>query len=239
MNHAEDRRDLAAALRWTARENLHEGIANHYSLAVSEDGAQFLLNPYGKHWSKMCASDLLKLDANAEPSDIGGTVDPTAWAIHGAIHKAVPHARCIMHSHSKYAAALSSLKNPVMPPIDQNTMRFFNRYTIDAEFNGMGLGDEAERLATLLGDQSILLMGNHGVLVAAENTALAFDTLFYFERAAQTYITALQTGEALNIVSDAVAEKTARQWEAYEEYAGKHLSAIREVLDTEEPDYRL
>ena len=37
----EARRDLAAIFRWTAREGMHEGIANHFSYAVSDDGQMF------------------------------------------------------------------------------------------------------------------------------------------------------------------------------------------------------
>lgn len=44
------RTDLAAAFRWTARMNLHESIANHFSVTVSDDGRQFLLNPVGRHF---------------------------------------------------------------------------------------------------------------------------------------------------------------------------------------------
>ncbi len=237
MNYLEERRDLAAAFRWTARLNMNEGIANHYSLAVSPDGATFLMNPFGRHWSKMRASDLVELDANVEPDDLGGDIDPTAWAIHGAMHRKVPHARCIMHLHSKYATALAVLKDPSLPPIDQNAMRFFNRVANDDGFDGMGLGDEAERLARVLGNRSIMMMGQHGILVAGPTVAQCFDDIYYFEKSAETYMTALATGKELNVASDAVAEKTARQWEEYPGAAEKHLSAIREVLDEDEPQY--
>lgn len=237
MEHIEQRRDLAAALRYTARLGLHESIANHYSLAISDDGQRFLMNPYGVHWSMMRASDLLELDAGAEVKT-GEDVDPTAFAIHGALHRNVPHARCIMHLHSKYATALACLKDPVMPPIDQNTMRFYNRVAIDDGFDGMGLGKEAERLGTRLGNHAVMLMGQHGVLVAGPSVAQCFDDIYYFERAAETYITALSSGRPLNIASDAVAEKTARQWAEYPGFAVKHLSAIRAILDAQEPEYR-
>ncbi len=45
--HGEARRDLACAFRWAARLGYNEGIANHFSLAVSDDGGGFLVNPYG------------------------------------------------------------------------------------------------------------------------------------------------------------------------------------------------
>ncbi|MEM8974805.1 MAG: class II aldolase/adducin family protein [Pseudomonadota bacterium] len=237
MEHLEERRDMAAAFRWTARLDMNEGVANHYSLAVSHDGTKFLMNPFGRHWSKMRASDLVELDANVEPDDVGGEIDPTAWAIHGAMHRKVAHARCIMHLHSKYATALAVLKDPTLPPIDQNSMRFYNRVANDDGFDGMGLGDEAERLARVLGNRSIMMMGQHGILVAGPSVAQCFDDIYYFEKSAETYMTALATGKELNIASDAVAEKTARQWEDYPGAADKHLSAIREVLDEDEPQY--
>ena len=238
METAEARRDLAAAFRYTARLGMNESIANHYSLAVSDDGRRFLMNPYGRHWSKMRASDLLELDGSDPDMDEREDVDPTAWAIHGALHRAVPHARCVMHLHPKYTTALCCLKDPVLPPIDQNSMRFYNRVAIDDGYDGMGLGDEAERLARVLGNRSIMIMGKHGVLVVGPNVARCFDDIYYFERAAETYLTALMTGKELNIASDAVAEKTAQQWEDYPGFADKHFAAIRSILDEEEPEYR-
>jgi len=231
------RRDLAAIFRWTARESMHEGIANHFSCAVSDDGQQFLMNPYGVHFSKMKASDLLLLDARKTPEDYGDRVDPTAWWIHGAMHRNNPQARCVVHLHSHYATALSALKDPTLPPVDQTTCRFFNRVALDTGFDGMGLDNEAERLSTLLGNKRMVMMGNHGFMTVAETPALAFDLAYFFERGCRTYMTALSTGAPLAILSDDVAEKTARQWEDYDKYVGKHLAAIHEILTEEEPEY--
>ena len=234
----QQRIDLAAAFRWTARLNMHEGIANHFSLAVSDDGSRFLLNPYGRHFSKMRASDLLLIDANDPAMGARDDIDPTAWCIHGAMHRNNPGARCIMHVHSKYATALASLKDSSMPPIDQNTMRFYNRIAIDDGFDGMGMGEEAERLSTVLGNKRLVIMGNHGVMVVGNTVAEVFDELFYFERAAETLITALSTGRELRIASHEVAEKTAQQFENYPDFAERHLAALKDILDSDEPDYR-
>ncbi|MDH3759396.1 MAG: class II aldolase and adducin N-terminal domain-containing protein [Gammaproteobacteria bacterium] len=235
----EDRINLAAAFRMTARLGMDEAVGNHFSYAVEEDGSRFLVNPFGRHFSNMRASDLLLLDANGDSAQ---KADPTAWAIHGAMHRNAPQARCVMHVHSKYATVLASLADSTLPPIDQNTMRYFDRVAVDDGFDGMGLGDEAERLTTTLGDKRILIMGNHGVMAVGNSIARAFDELFYFERACQTYITALTTQKPLRVASDEVAEKTARQWEEYMDKVGfcdAHLREIREILDREEPDYKL
>jgi ribulose-5-phosphate 4-epimerase/fuculose-1-phosphate aldolase len=241
--HHEERADLAAAFRMAARLGLHEGVANHFSYAVSDDGRRFLMNPFGRHFASIRASELLLLDADDDDTmERPERPDPTAWAIHGAMHRNLPQARCVLHVHSKYATALASVEADGLPPIDQNTMRFFNRVALDNGFGGMGLGDEAERLTTTLGDNRVLLMGNHGVMVVGENVARAFDELYYFERACETYVTALATGLPLRIASDEVAETTAGQWEDYIQRVGiadAHLRELRKILDHEEPDYRL
>jgi ribulose-5-phosphate 4-epimerase/fuculose-1-phosphate aldolase len=118
-------------------------------------------------------------------------------------------------------------------------MRFYNRVTVDDGFDGMGLGEEAERLSSVIGENPIVVMGNHGVSALSKNIALAFEELYYFERACQNYITALMTGLPLRIASDRVAKKTAEQWQSMEQgLADAHLREIREILDREEPEYK-
>lgn len=234
------RQDLAASFRWFARLGMHESVANHFSLAVEPTGRFFLINPRGRHFSRMRASDLLLLDTeDASTLDGPNAPDPTAWYIHSRVHANCPQARCIMHLHPRYATALASLKDSRMPPIDQNTMRFFGRLSIDEGFGGMGLSDdEGDRLASLLGDNNVLLMGNHGVLVAAGTVAAALDEMYYFERACETLMIAYASGKPLRVVSDNVATVTQQQWAEYGQLAIDHLAEVRAILDDEEPQYR-
>jgi ribulose-5-phosphate 4-epimerase/fuculose-1-phosphate aldolase len=236
----DQRADLAAAFRYFARLGMHESVANHFSLAVDPAGRQFLMNPRGRHFARVRASDLLLLDADDRSAlSRPGAPDPTAWHIHSRIHRRLPAARCLIHLHPRHATALAALADSRMPPIDQNTMRFFGRLVIDEGFTGMGLSDdEGDRLAGQLAGGSVLLMGNHGVLVAAPTVALALDEMYYFERACETLMLARATGAPLRIVSDAVAERTARQWADYGQLAIDHLAEVRAILDAEEPDYR-
>jgi len=143
-----------------------------------------------------------------------------------------------MHVHSKYATVLASLKDSSMLPIDQNTMRFYNRVAVDDGFDGMGLDGEAERLASGLGNKHTLIMGNHGLMVIGDSVARVFDEMYYFERAAETLITAYSTGRELRVASDEVAEKTARQFEEYPDFSERHFAALKNILEEEEPDYR-
>ena len=63
LTHWQERCDMAAAFRWTARLNMHEAVANHFSLAVNDSGTRFLINPNGRHFSRITASSLVEIDA--------------------------------------------------------------------------------------------------------------------------------------------------------------------------------
>lgn len=240
MSHWQERTDLAATFRWTARLNMHEAVANHFSLATNADGSQFLINPNQVHFSRIRASELLALDAN-DPDVLNrpDAPDPTAWGLHGSIHRRCPHARCVMHAHPIFSTVLASLADSTMPPIDQNTATFYNRVVIDEQFGGLAFEAEGERCAALLSDpaRKVMLMGNHGVLVIGSSVADTFNRLYYFERAAETYIRALQTGQPLRLIAPDIAEKTAQELEDYPGQAEAHLVAMRAILEHENADY--
>jgi len=240
ITHWAERVDLAAAFRWAERLNWHEAVANHFSLAVSENGTRFLVNPNKRHFSRIRASDLLELDANDPATlDRPGAPDATAWGLHGAVHRHCPHARCALHVHSSFATVLACLEDPRLPPLEQNACMFYGRQAVDTNYGGLALEDEGERCAELLADSrtSVLIMGNHGVMVIGETVAQAFDRLYYFERAAETYIRALQTGRPLRILSDEIAAKTAAELNDFPSAGEDHLRELREILDAEGSDY--
>ncbi len=239
LEHYQQRCELACAFRWAVRHDLHEAAANHFSLAVSEDGSQFLINPNGTHFSRVKASNLLLCDAN-DPDTMKrpDAPDPSAWGLHGSLHRNLPHARCILHVHSTYATVLASLENSLMQPIDQNTARFFNRVVVDEDFGGMAFQREGERVCGLMQDKRIMVMGNHGLMVIAPTVAQAYDDIYYFERAARNYVLALMTQQPMKVLSDEIAEKTACQWENYPNAALYHFRELMAILDDTEPDYK-
>lgn len=232
------RAQLACAFRWTARLDMHEATANHFSVATCADGERFLINPEGRHFAEIRASDLIEVDSHADKQPMG--IDPTAWAIHGAMHRQSRDVGCILHTHAPYATALSCLESPMLPPVDQNAMRFFERVVVDEGFAGMGLGEEAERLGRLAGQAPILLLGNHGVVAIGAGVAEAFDNLYYFERACRSYLIARASGLPLRPVSDAVARTTAEQWDDYARQGApeQHFAALMRLLDAEDRGYR-
>ena len=232
-SEAQLREDLAAAFRLAAKFGWHESVGNHFSAAVSEDGLHFLLNRRWQHFATIRPGDLLLLDA-ADPEVMNGpdAPDASAWTIHGTIHRLCPSARVVLHCHPIHATALAMLADPELKPLDNNTARFYKRVAYDRSFGGIvDAAEEGVRLARALGDYRTMLMGNHGLLCAGKTVAHAFEDMYFFERAAQTQLLAYASGQELAVLSDAMAEKTARGWEPYRGMADAHFAYLKSTLE--------
>ncbi|MDH0747046.1 class II aldolase and adducin N-terminal domain-containing protein [Pseudomonas sp. GD03842] len=228
--------DLAATFRIVAHLGMHEAVANHFSAAVSADGKQFLINPKWKHFSRIRASDLLLLNADDSACAAHPEVDATAWSIHGQIHQRLPHARAVLHLHPVYTTAVACLAKPEVLPVDQNTARYFNRVAVDEMYGGMADTEaEGARLAGLLDGKRRLLMGNHGVMVIAPDIGEAFDDIWTLERACQILVTAWSTGQPLRVLSDEVAEKTAKGWEKITDFSRRHFEEMKQLMIDVDP----
>ena len=234
------RQDLAAAFRICHRFGWSESVGNHFSAAVSADGRRFLLNPRWQHFATVRASDLLLLDADDEAVMQGDAApDPSAWAVHGTLHRELPAARVILHCHSPYATALACLADPTLLPLDNNTARFFGRIGYDLAFGGISdNSSEGERLARVLRDRSVLVMGNHGITITGPTVADAFEDLYFFEKAAQTQMLAYASGRPLAVLSEAVARNTAEGWIPYRGMAERHFAYLKSTLDETDRSWR-
>ena len=226
------REDLSAAFRITAQMGWHESVGNHFSAAVSADGKTFLLNRKWQHFASIRSQDLLLLDADdVSVMNRPDAPDASAWTIHGTLHRQCPAARVIIHCHPPHATALATLADPRMAPLDNNTARYFGRLAIDDSFGG--IADEAEegqRIAGALGNHKTLLMRNHGLTCVGDTVAEAFEDMYFFEKAAQTLLLAYASGQPLNVLSDEIAEKTARGWDDYKGMAFAHFAHLKSQL---------
>ena len=80
-------------------------------------------------------------------------------------------------------------------------------------------------------------MGNHGIMVFGDSVSDTFNRLYYFERACETYIRALQTGKKLSVITYDIAEKTASELDGYYDKNYRHLEELKFILDEEGSNY--
>lgn len=234
----EARIDLAAALRWAARLGLSEGICNHFSLAVPGRDGYFLINPQGLHWSEVTPGDLVVVDAEGRKVAGGHSVEPTAFFIHGAIHRGRRNPNCVMHTHMPFATTLTVVHGGRVEWVSQNALKFYGRIAYDDDYNGLVLDEEeGARLCAGLADADVLFLANHGVIVCGPTVAATFDDLYYLERACMLQVLAMGTGKPLRNVPDNIAQLTCRQMTGESQQATLHLRALKRMLDREEPDW--
>jgi ribulose-5-phosphate 4-epimerase/fuculose-1-phosphate aldolase len=235
--------DLAACHRLAARFQYNEGIDNHLTALVPGHADRFLLAPFGLHWSEVRASDFLVLDFHGRLVSGHGPVEDTALFIHLPVHRLATHACCALHTHMPHATALAMLENPRLEMASQAAIGFYEDIAYEADYNGLAFdAAEGERLARALGDKSVLMMRNHGVLVVGASVAQAFERLYFLERACQAQVLALSTGRSLRIVPETIVRATRQQFRTGTTVGGQdrtelHFAALKRVLDRNEPDY--
>jgi ribulose-5-phosphate 4-epimerase/fuculose-1-phosphate aldolase len=236
---ADARDDLTAALRWASKLGYGEGVCNHFSMEIPGEPGRFLINPQGLHWSEVTSADLVVVDAHGRHISGRHAVEPTAFFIHGSIHRGKPTARCVLHTHMPYATALTVVQRGRLEWASQNSLKFYGRTAYDDDYNGLAL-DEAEgnRMCAQLGDADVIFLANHGIIVTGPTMAAAFDDLYYLERACMLQVLAMSTGEPLRTVEDSIAAETARQMAQESGQAHLHFAAIKRMLDRDEPGWR-
>lgn len=234
--------DLAACHRLAARFGFNEGIDNHLTMLVPGHPDHFYLAPFGLMWSEVRASDLMELDFSGAVVGGRGLIEETALYIHLAVHRQLPHACCVFHTHMPYATAMGALEDPTLSMSTQSALGFHDDIAY-VDYNGLAFDhSEGERLAHALGKRSVLMMRNHGALVVGGSAAEAFERLYFLERACQSQVLALSTGRALHVLPEEVVRATAAQFKSGEKVGGEsrselHFRALKRVLDRHEADY--
>src|SRR5471032_3619205 len=242
------REELAACYRLVAHFRMTDLIFTHISVRLPGPEHHFLINPYGLMFEEITASNLVKIDLDGravEPSPY--PVNPAGFVIHSAIHGAREDARCVLHTHTRSGCAAAALKCGLLP-VNQISMEFYGRVAYH-DYEGVALDlSEQQRLVQDLGDKSVLMLRNHGLLTVGETVSQAFLRMYYLEKACEIQIAA-QAGGTLRFPADEVCRRTERQFnEPGKDVAEGELSdpdanrmawaALLRRLDRVSPGYR-
>jgi ribulose-5-phosphate 4-epimerase/fuculose-1-phosphate aldolase len=235
--------DLAAAHRLAYMHGFSEGIFNHLTYVVPDHSDRYYQIPFGMHWSEVTASCFMEVGIDDGLVKSGeGDVERSCYCIHAPIHKALPQAKAVFHTHMPFASALTRLEDPRIKEIGQTEVGMSGQIAYDDEYTGPAFDPaEGERLARVIGNKTILFMANHGIATVGETIAAAYDRLYYLERVAQVQIYAMWTGQRLKQLPDPVVEKTRQSFAGGSMYkpgpAQRHFDALKRILDRKEPDY--
>ena len=236
----EARVQLAAAFRVANKLGWNEGIANHFSMVVPGTTDRFLLNPRELHFSEIKASNLLVVDEHGNRLSGDGQVRAVAFYLHGRLHRALPHAKCILHAHPPYATAISCVKGGRLGSAHGIGMMLGSAVGYDDDMNGPIDDDEAARLIRLVGtEKKIVFHAMHGLSTLGETVAEAFDLFYFTERMAMYTVLARQMGQPLHELPPAALARNPDRDPGLEPSAPiVHFNAMMRLLDRDEPDYK-
>jgi len=238
---AEARVHLAAAHRLAVLHELEEGIDNHFTMTVPGRDGQYLILPYGRHWSEARASELIVFDEQGRVLEGNGTLELSAQCIHAPIHR-ITGARVVMHTHQTWAMALNMLEDNRLVPASQTAAFFDGQIAYDDDYTGLAATlDEGERLARAMGVRPIVFMKNHGVLVTGDAIAQAYRRLYRLELVCRNQILALGTGRPLAVLSPDIVARVQTPSDADRHPRAERerlfFEAMMRVLDRELPGY--
>src|SRR2546426_8455441 len=189
------RGDLAAAHRLAFIQGFSEGIFNHLTFVVPGSTDRYYQIPFGTHWSEVTASTFMEVGIDDGKVKSGeGEVERSCYCIHAPIHKALPQAKAVFHTHMPFASALTRLEDPHIKEIGQTEVGMVEMIAYDDNYTGPAFDPaEGERLAKVLGNKTVLFMANHGVTTEGQSVADAYNLLYYLEHAAQRPLVAVRT----------------------------------------------
>jgi ribulose-5-phosphate 4-epimerase/fuculose-1-phosphate aldolase len=233
---------LAAALRMATLHELEEGIDNHFTVSVPGRQDQYLILPFGFHWSEARASDMMTFNEAGDTLEGSGVVELSARCIHAPIHR-ITGAKVVLHTHQPWALALNMLKDNRLLPANQTAAFFAGEVAYDDHYDGTAdFPSEGERLSAIMGGKPIAFLKNHGVLVTGETMGQAYRRLYKLERVCRTQVLALSTGQPLEILSDEVIAKVLApaplETHSREERDRLFFEAMMRIVDRELPGYR-
>jgi ribulose-5-phosphate 4-epimerase/fuculose-1-phosphate aldolase len=204
---------LAAAYRIFDMLGWTEMIYNHITLrlpaSVTGDARQFLINPFGLHYSEVTASNLLKIDlAGNKLEDSRWNVNPAGFTLHSTIHGHIADAHCVMHTHTTAGLAVACTARGLA----QNNFYSAQLHDMVAyhDFEGITIhAEEGPRLLASMGAKPVLILRNHGLLAHGPTLPLAFARLWTLQRACEIQMAQAALGPEIP-VSEAAALKATR-----------------------------
>ena len=225
---------IFAMLGWT------ELIYNHITLRIPGPHAHFLINPFRLHYTEVTASNLVKIDLDGNLVDPSPhRVNPAGFVVHAAIHRAVPNAHCVMHTHTTAGLAVACSEQGL-----ENTN--FYSAQIDGmvayhDFEGITVrADEGPRLVADLGDKPLIILRNHGLLAVGSTVAQTFARLWTLNRACEIQLASAALGRARPIAPEVAAQCTrdSLQFDPAHGAGQDVLDALLRQVDKIDPSYK-
>ncbi|HSS38251.1 MAG TPA: class II aldolase/adducin family protein [Polyangia bacterium] len=181
-------REVLETVRWLAERRLYTGTSGNVSSRVA---GGFVVTPTGIACDVLAAADMVTVAADGRPR--GKMLPSSEWRLHRDIYVRRPEVGAVVHTHSPFATALSSLRRPI-PAFHYMVAKTGGAQLRCARYATYGTDALSKNALTALDGRRACLLANHGVVVLGADLKAARLLAEEIELLALQYVVARAAG---------------------------------------------
>jgi L-fuculose-phosphate aldolase len=199
MDTSDIRFKVAAARRMLARAGCESMVAGHVSARADGEDA-FYVTPF-EYFDETLPDHVVKVGFDLECLE--GQWEPSpAIQFHSAIYQERPDVRSVIHTHSKWVSVFATTRRTI--GMYNVVSVLFHDDQVLYEDDGTRPAVDGKRMAAELGNKRVILMKNHGCVIASQSLEQATIEAMMLEVAAEYQIRAEAIGGDEFPVAEAV-----------------------------------
>ena len=231
---------LTAACRAFALEGFQIGAAGHVTVRDPEYPDRLWVNPIDLPMRLLRSDDLVCVEHAGRVVSGIRPFSPSALWVHSQIYQARPDVNSIVHLHSLYGRAFSSL-DALLLPTSVEACIFFEDQAQHRQYRALAFSpedgrEEGAEIAAALGDKHLLIELNHGLLTVGATVGSAAFRYIAADNVCHEQLLARAAGKVSRIETEA-ARQTHRQigteyacWLCFESKYQEMIALYPEIL---------
>lgn len=190
--------------------NLTTGSGGNISIFNREEG-MVAITPSGQDYFEIKPEDVVIVNLNGEVLE-GRHKPSSELMMHLIFYKNREDANAIVHTHSKYATAISCMGWELKPV---HYLIGFAGYDVKcAKYATYGSTELAENALEAIGNRNAVLLGNHGLIALGNDVERAFSTAEHLEFVSEIYCITKTLGEP-NLLSVPQMDEVLKKFNTY------------------------
>lgn len=197
--------DIRRAVRLTSLEawklGLVAGTSGNFSARVGSHSVA--ISPTSLAYDAQSDEDIVLVDLDYGLARDSRRAPSTELPMHLEIYDARPDVGAIVHTHGPNVSALSALRKPLPPVIDEMMIHLGGTIEV-TEYAFTGGRDLARNVVAALGDRAGVILANHGNVCVGRTLEEALHAAVVMEASARTYLLALSAGTPIGLPPSAI-----------------------------------
>ncbi len=202
------KQDIISACLRMNETGLNQGTSGNIS-SRTEDG--FVITASGVRYNLMQEHHIVEMDLQGGYR--GEFLPSSEWRMHMDIYAARPEAQAVVHTHSPFATAVSSLRKDVpafhymVAAAGGNTLRC-------ADYASFGTQELSDNMITAIEDRTACLLANHGLICFGPDLDSAYMLGVELETFCRQFAIVCQMGKPV-ILKDAEMADILERYKTY------------------------